>query len=89
MLPARYREAADANEIEHGDECCRRGEKHRLQPRRRRFVQRIVPNAVKNMPNKSIQLTTYDVLKKFIARSEVAYEAEKKAYLKDLKMKRV
>ena len=48
-----------------------------------------VPNAVKNMPNKSIQLTTYDVLKKFIARSEVAYEAEKKAYLKDLKMKRV
>ena len=48
-----------------------------------------VPKAVKNMPNKSIQLTTYDVLKKFIARSEVAYEAEKKAYLKDLKMKRV
>jgi solute carrier family 25 phosphate transporter 23/24/25/41 len=48
-----------------------------------------VPNAVKNMPNKSIQLTTYDVLKKFIARSEIAYEAEKKAYLKDIKMKRV
>ena len=48
-----------------------------------------VPNAVKNMPNKSIQLTTYDVLKKFIARSEIAYEAEKKAYLKDVKMKRV
>jgi solute carrier family 25 phosphate transporter 23/24/25/41 len=48
-----------------------------------------VPNAVKNMPNKSIQLTTYDVLKKLIARSEIAYEAEKKAYLKDVKMKRV
>ena len=44
-----------------------------------------VPNAVKNMPNKSIQLTTYDVLKKYIAKSELAYEKEKAVYLKELK----
>ena len=35
-----------------------------------------IPNAMKNMPNKSIQLTTFDVLKKCIRRSEVEYAKE-------------
>jgi len=35
-----------------------------------------IPNAMKNMPNKSIQLTTFDVLKKGIRRSEVEYAKE-------------
>ena len=35
-----------------------------------------IPNAMKNMPNKSIQLTTFDVLKKNIKRSEAEYAKE-------------
>jgi solute carrier family 25 phosphate transporter 23/24/25/41 len=35
-----------------------------------------IPNAMKNMPNKSIQLTTFDVLKKHISRSEAEYKKE-------------
>jgi solute carrier family 25 phosphate transporter 23/24/25/41 len=35
-----------------------------------------IPNAMKNMPNKSIQLTTFDVLKKTIKRSEEEYKKE-------------
>jgi len=35
-----------------------------------------IPNAMKNMPNKSIQLTSFDVLKKHITRSEAEYKKE-------------
>jgi len=35
-----------------------------------------IPNAMKNMPNKSIQLTTFDVLKKQIKSSEAEYKKE-------------
>lgn len=39
--------------------------------------QGFIPNAIKNAPNKSIQLTTYDMLKKTIAKSETALNEEK------------
>lgn len=35
-----------------------------------------IPNAMKNMPNKSIQLTTFDMMKKGIKRSEIEYAKE-------------
>lgn len=35
-----------------------------------------IPNAVKNMPNKSIQLTSFDLFKKTIAKSETALKEE-------------
>ena len=36
-----------------------------------------IPNAMKNVPNKSIQLTTFDILKKLIAKSDKALTEEK------------
>jgi len=42
-----------------------------------------VPNAVKNMPNKSIQLTTFDVFKKKIAASDKALKEEQEILNKE------
>jgi len=42
-----------------------------------------IPNAIKNAPNKSIQLTTYDMLKKTIAKSETALNEEKEILKKE------
>jgi len=42
------------------------------------FFKGFVPNAIKNAPNKSIQLTTFDMLKRKIKESEQALEEEKR-----------
>jgi len=47
-----------------------------------------IPNAMKNMPNKSIQLTTFDVLKKGIKRSEAEYAKEVAALAAENKKRR-
>jgi solute carrier family 25 phosphate transporter 23/24/25/41 len=47
-----------------------------------------LPNVVKNAPNKSIQLTAFDVFKKKIAESERALEEEKAILAKEQKGKK-
>jgi solute carrier family 25 phosphate transporter 23/24/25/41 len=42
-----------------------------------------LPNVVKNAPNKSIQLTTFDILKRKIAASEKALAEEKEIFAKE------
>ena len=49
------------------------------------FFKGFVPNAIKNAPNKSIQLTTFDLLKRKIAESSKALEEEKVIYAAELK----
>lgn len=47
-----------------------------------------VPNAIKNAPNKSIQLTTFDLFKKKIAESDKALAEEKEIFAAELKGKK-
>ena len=47
-----------------------------------------LPNVVKNAPNKSIQLTAFDVFKKKVAESERALEEEKAILVKETKGKK-
>jgi solute carrier family 25 phosphate transporter 23/24/25/41 len=47
-----------------------------------------LPNVVKNAPNKSIQLTTFDVFKRKIAESTKALEEEKAIFAKESKGKK-
>ena len=52
------------------------------------FFKGFVPNAIKNAPNKSIQLTTFDLFKKKIKESTEALEEEKAIYAAELKGKK-
>lgn len=49
------------------------------------FFKGFVPNAIKNAPNKSIQLTTFDLFKRKIAESSKALAEEKAIYAAELK----
>ena len=44
-----------------------------------------VPNVIKNDPNKSVQLTTFDVFKRKIKESEKALEEEKAIWAAECK----
>ena len=52
------------------------------------FFKGFVPNAIKNAPNKSIQLTTFDLFKKKIKESTEALEEEKAIYAAELNGKK-
>ena len=44
-----------------------------------------LPNVIKNAPNKSVQLTTFDVFRRKIKESEKALEEEKTAWAAECK----
>ena len=44
-----------------------------------------VPNVIKNAPNKSVQLTTFDMFKRKIKESEKALEEEKAVWTAECK----
>ena len=64
------------------------GRLHLVARRRREALQGFLPNVVKNAPNKSIQLTTFDVFKRKIAESTKALEEEKAIFAKESKGKK-
>ena len=47
------------------------------------FFKGFLPNVIKNAPNKSIQLTTFDMFKRAIKESDAAYEEEKAILAKE------
>ena len=47
------------------------------------FFKGFLPNVIKNAPNKSIQLTTFDMFKRKIKESDAAYEEEKAILAKE------